>query len=270
MTGYINTGYVAAGYASAALESGSYVTAGYSTSGYSVSASVGVSDVNIGQSVAALSIASSSDYTKLIPSENASRPKFSAMVAAVAGCFADVNNSAQNIEAAFDLDTAAGAQLDSIGLWVGASRYVSTPLAGIYFAFDTVGLGFGQGSWKGPYDPTEGLQALDDDTYRMLIRARIAANHWDGTIASLLAILGMIFTDPMTITYVVDNQDMTMTIGMVGATPSAIKMALLNGGYLVPKPSGVRINYAGVTAVPYFGFDSSTFLVAGFDIGVWS
>ena len=215
-------------------------------------------------------MASSTDYTQLIPSENAAKPKFTAMVAAVTGCFADANNSAQSIEAAFDLDTAAGAQLDSIGRWVGASRYVSAPLSGIYFAFDTAGLGWDQGSWKGPYDPSEGLQGLDDATYRTLIRAKIAANHWDGTVASLLAILGVIFTDPLTTTYVVDNQDMTMTIGMVGSTPSAINMALLTGGYLVPKPSGVRIIYGGVTPGPVFGFDTSTSLIAGFDVGVWS
>lgn len=215
-------------------------------------------------------MASSNDYTQLIPSENASKPKFTAMVAAVAGCFADTTNALQSIESGFDLDAAAGAQLDSIGLWVGASRYVSTPLAGIYFAFDTASLGWDQGAWMAPSDPAEGLQRLDDETYRTLIRAKISANHWDGTISSLAAILALIFTDPLTTTYVLDNQDMTMTVGMVGATPPAIKMALLTGGYLVPKPSGVHINYAGVSPSAIFGFDASTSLIAGFDVGVWT
>jgi hypothetical protein len=32
---------------------------------------------------------------------------------------------------------------------------------------------------------TGGFTELDDDTYRTIIRAKIAANHWDGTTETL-------------------------------------------------------------------------------------
>ncbi|MGC7970039.1 DUF2612 domain-containing protein, partial [Salmonella enterica] len=68
----------------------------------------------------------------------------------------------------FDLDQAIGVQLDAVGEWVGISRNITVPLAGVYFSFDIAGLGFDQGVWKGPFDPDTGLTTLDDDTYRLL------------------------------------------------------------------------------------------------------
>jgi hypothetical protein len=87
----------------------------------------------------------------------------------------------------FDLDQAAGDQLDIIGLWVGVGRRVKTPPIGVYFSLDIVSVGFDQGVWQGPFDPSMGITLLDDDTYRLLIRAKIGANHWDGTLASTKA-----------------------------------------------------------------------------------
>lgn len=57
-------------------------------------------------------------------------------------------------------------------------------------------LGFNQGIWKRPFDPDTGLTVLDDDTYRLVIRANIGANHWDGTLESTAAILNSIFGNP--------------------------------------------------------------------------
>src|SRR6516164_6772126 len=106
-------------------------------------------------------MAASSDYTSLITSEHSSKPRFSAMVAAVAQCFADQINVMQSIPAAFDLDQAIGVQLDAVGLWAGITRQVATPLS-VYFSLDTTGLGFDQGNWQGPFDPSSGLVSLDD------------------------------------------------------------------------------------------------------------
>ena len=218
-------------------------------------------------------MASSSDYTNLIPSENASKPKFSAMVSAVTQCFADAINESQAIKASFDLDTATGAQLDAVGLWVGASRYVSTPLSGIYFALDTVGLGFDQGTWQGPYDPSEGLQTLDDETYRTFIRAKIGANHWDGTMPGYLSILSQVFAGSGSLIFASDNQDMSMDVYVAGAMPAAVLRQLLKSGYLAIKPSGVHINGFSISSVagaPLFGFDVTNSYVAGFDAGAWA
>ncbi|WP_011298562.1 DUF2612 domain-containing protein [Cupriavidus necator] len=211
------------------------------------------------------------DYTGLITSRHNQRPKFMAVVEALANPMVALQNLLGAMPDAFDLDQAVGVQLDAVGLWVGIGRRVATPLTGVYFSFDTPGVGFDQGNWKGPFDPDTGMTLLDDDTYRLVLRAKIGANHWDGTLEATAAILNSIFNGD-TYVFIQDNQDMSMTIGVAGKVPSAVFLALLEGGYIPLKPEGVRINYVIVTSVdgsPIFGFDMDNSLVAGFDTGAW-
>ncbi|UIY58263.1 DUF2612 domain-containing protein [Burkholderia cepacia] len=212
------------------------------------------------------------EYTALITSEHSDKPRFMATVEALVQPFVDQMGVLQSMPGRFDLDNAVGVQLDDVGLWVGVSRKIRTPLTGVYFSFDIAGLGFDQGTWKGPFDPDSGLTVLDDDTYRLVIRAKIGANHWDGTLEQSAAILNSIF-DADTHVFIEDHQDMSMTIGIAGKVPPATFLALLSGGYIPLKPEGVRVNYTVVTTVdgsPLFGFDMSNQLVAGFDVGAWS
>jgi len=211
------------------------------------------------------------DYTKLITSEHNQRPKFMAVVKALAQPMVYLQNLLASMPGKFDLDSAIDAQLDDVGRWVGISRNVPIPLTDVYFSFDTEGLGFDQGSWKGPFDPDTGLTRLDNDTYRLVIRAKIGANHWDGTLESSRAILDSIFGGG-TFVFIQDNQDMSMTIGIAGVIPSAVFLALLANGIIPLKPEGVRVNYTIVTTIdgsPIFGFDVENDLVAGFDVGAW-
>ena len=113
----------------------------------------------------------------------------------------------------FDLDLAVGAQLDTVGRWIGLGRRVATPISGVYFALDIEGLGMDQGVWQGPFDPDNGLTVLDDDTYRLLLRAKIGANHWDGTLETSAAILNQIFQGG-THVLIEDNGDMSVDIGV--------------------------------------------------------
>ncbi|WP_248322046.1 DUF2612 domain-containing protein [Caballeronia sp. Sq4a] len=216
-------------------------------------------------------MAAATDYTSLITSEHASKPKFSAMVAAVAQCFVDQINVTQSIPPAFDLDEAIGVQLDAVGLWVGITRQIKTPL-NVYFSLDTVGLGFDQGSWQGPFDPSTGLVSLDDATFRTLIRAQIAANSWDGTIPSAASAYANLFVGSESYIFIQDNQDMTMMVGVSGAIPSAVLRALFSGGYLQLRPEGVLARYVvpSVNNTSLFGFDVSNQYIAGFDSGSWA
>jgi RNAse (barnase) inhibitor barstar len=217
-------------------------------------------------------MAAATDYTGLLTSEHVSKPKFAAMVAAVAQCFADQINVMQSIPAAFDLDTAVGVQLDAVGLWAGITRQLKLPL-NVYFSLDTVNLGFDQGSWQGPFDPSSGLVSLDDATFRTLIRAKIAANSWDGTVPGAAAAYANLFAGSGSNIFIQDNQDMTMTVGVSGAIPSAVLRALISGGYLHLKPEGVRVNYYYVSSVnntPLFGFDVQNQYVSGLDTGSWA
>lgn len=223
-----------------------------------------------------------SDYTGLVTSEHADKPKFIATLSALAQCFVDLQNTVLAIPDGFDLDQAIGVQLDAVGLWVGVSRNVNTPLSGVYFSLDVDGLGFDQGVWKGPFDPDSGVVSLDDDTYRLLIRAKIGANHWDGTLGTSAAILNSIFGSDSTQTeqpvqlsdgsdvmmwdsstssltsvsiqpsvqvlagqtyvFIVDNGNMSIDYGISGTPPSALFLALLRGGYIPLKPEAVHIN----------------------------
>ncbi|EMC3961613.1 hypothetical protein CF344_01780 [Pseudomonas aeruginosa] len=215
-------------------------------------------------------MASLSDYLALITTEHSDKPKFMAMLAAVIGPMVDALNVSAALPADFDLDQAIGAQLDVVGLWVGIGRRVNKPLVGVYFAFDTGGVGFDQGVWKGKFDPDSGVVELDDDTYRILIRAKIGANRWDGTLSGSKAILDPVFSGA-THVFIQDNQDMSMTIGVSGEPPSAIALAILTGGYIPIKPEGVRVDYYIVTTAdaPLFGFDVTNEFISGFDQGSW-
>ncbi len=208
-------------------------------------------------------------YLARVTSEHAKRPKYLAVLSLFLQGQVDLQNTAEAALLLFDLDTATGHRLDWIGQWIGQSRYLTTPLVGVYFSLDTLSLGFDEGSWKGPFDPDTGLTALGDDAYRTLLRARILSNYWDGSIPKAYEFLQKVF--PRHVAFIQDNQDMTMYIGVIGPTPlDAVTYALLTGGYLATKPSGVRIRgyvTPSVSDTPVFGFDVQNSTIAGFDTG---
>jgi hypothetical protein len=213
------------------------------------------------------------DYTSLITSEHQSAPRFMAMVSVLAQWAVDRRARLASIPALYDIDTAVGQQLDRVGEWVGISRNLSIPLTGVYFSFDTVGLGFDQGTWQGPFDPTTGLVALPDDQYRILLYATIAANNWDGTVPGAYAAWNTVFAPLGYSILIADNQDMTMDVVLVGPTPDAVTLALFTGGYLNLRPAGVGINnyyLPTVPNIPVFGFDVENSAIAGFDVGAWA
>lgn len=182
-------------------------------------------------------MAAISDYTDLITSQHSGRPKFMAMVGLVAGAFVDTINALAIAD--FDIDTAIGAQLDRIGEWVGLSRFVPVPLA-IYFSFNIAGLGFNQGVWFGQFSPPTGLVALDDDSYRRLLYAKIGINTWDSTVLSFNAIMATALAGTGATATAIDNLDMTMTVRVSSNIPLVLK-SLFDSGVFIPKPAGVSV-----------------------------
>jgi hypothetical protein len=182
-------------------------------------------------------------YLALIPDYNAVQPNFMAVLAATMQPLVDLQSFLSGLPEQFDLDTAIGAQLDIVGIWIGKSRQLSLPISNVYFSWDTPGLGWEQGSWQGAFDPADALANLDDGTYRQVLYAKVGSNHWDGTITGIVDILTALFgSQGVTIT-VVDGQDMTMTVTVTGTINSVIFKALLTGGQIPIKPEGVTINY---------------------------
>ncbi|MEX2953459.1 DUF2612 domain-containing protein [Serratia fonticola] len=209
-------------------------------------------------------------YQRLIPSYNKHKPQFYDHISLITQPFVDIQNATIQQVTDFDLDAAIGVQLDAVGLWVGIGRTIATPIYGVYFTLDDNSLGFDAGVWRGRYD-NGGFTVLDDDTYRTIIRAKIAANHWNGTTETLSGIYQKIFPDGETNIFAVDNFDMTMSVYITGNSITPVMKAVIEMGYLDIKPSTVRIkNYTITTASgPIFGFDIQNEFISGLDTGAW-
>ena len=210
------------------------------------------------------------DYLGLITSQHRLKPKFVDTVSLCVAPFAQIQEILTGFQEDFDVDVAIGKQLDAVGEWVGVSRELKTPLTGVYFTWDgLVSEGWDSGTWKGPFDPDSGLVSLPDSDYRILIKTKIAANSWDGTIPEAYRVWETVFVDSAIL--IQDNQDMSMTVGIAGAQLSSVTQALLVGGYIPLKPMGVRVNYYAVAPVdgPLFAWDSNNDTLAGWDTGSW-
>ncbi len=108
---------------------------------------------------------------------------------------------------------------------------------------------------------------LDDETYRLLIKAKIAQNQWDGTIDSLYFIWKSLF--PTGGIVIADNQNMTATIYLSGGFSSIVQDLIVNG-YIVPRPEGVLYTYV-FAELPVFGFgEHNTSYVAAWGVGKWA
>lgn len=209
-------------------------------------------------------------YLSLITSYHRGKPKFAAMIKALVEPIVAQQAFLEHLPLDFDLDHAIGVQLDQVGEWVGRSRFVKIPIAGAWFTWGDATKGWGSGVWKAPYDTPSGITRLDDETFRTLLRAKIAANNWDGTLPSAKAALEIIFPSGQTHLIVTDNQDMSITFGVSGAIPSALFIALLSDGYLPLKPEGVQANYRITTVSgPIFGWGVDNDQIGGWGSGAW-
>lgn len=180
-------------------------------------------------------------YLALLTSQYSQSTKLNALLYVLLKKFDDVSQCLVNMDTAVDLDAANSAQLDMLGSTAGVSRVVS-------------------------FQPSGGASpVLDDSTYRLYIKAKIAQNQWDGTLPSLYPIWRQLFPSGSII--IIDNQNMTASITLVGAFTSIIQ-DLITNGYIVPRPEGVLYTYIFGT-LPYFGFGSSPGFIAGFYEGHW-
>lgn len=221
-----------------------------------------------------------SKYTELITNYHAGKPRFFAHVDLSTRPLIDASTALQGLVTAFDIDSAVGAQLDILGEWIGRTRIVSQPISGVYFSFDTDGLGWDQGIWQGPYDPDAGYTSLSDDTYRIVLKAKIAINNWNGQNDTLPPILEAALEGSGLKMQIVDNQDMTISVWVFPeediSQVSLELIAAIRQGYLTVKAAGV---WAGDIQTPsietpsvgnrFFGFDMDNEYIAGFDDGAW-
>lgn len=178
-------------------------------------------------------------YLNLLTSQYRLSPKFQQWLSLALQPIDDLTTCLTTFTANFDLDWAIGQQLDICGVLIGCSRTVA-------------------------FEPTGGgSPVLDDSTYRILLKARIAWNQWDGKIASMYPIWKSLFSSGNIIVH--DNQDMTATIILSGTFTSIIQ-DLITNGYIVPRPEGVQYTYSFGT-LPILGADENNSFIAGADLG---
>lgn len=166
------------------------------------------------------------------------------------------------------IDTATGAQLDIIGNIVGQPReFIDTALL-TYFAY----LGYPEaesygdlnnpsigGFYKGLNDPIAGNTLLNDEQYRLFIKAKIIKNSTNATPNQLLEFVNFVFGSNRN--QLIEEGDAAYTL-MIGKELSTFEKVLLNyvsysSGYpsrFVPKPIGVRVNYGTYVAGDAFAF----------------
>lgn len=181
-------------------------------------------------------------YTNLVTSQHQNKPKFMAWLTAALNPIDDGATLANNLNTYFDIDTAIGKQLDILGEVIGVGRTVN-------------------------FQPSGGVSpVLDDDTYRIVLKAKIMQNQWDGTIGQIYELWSALFGSTA---YMIlqDNQDMTLIAQIFGLS-STIQQDLISNGYIVPRPEGVTMNYLYITN-PVFSYDMETTYYKGYDEGYW-
>ena len=145
----------------------------------------------------------------------------------------------------WNVDTAQGYGLDAIGRKVGVSRTLSIPGGSTtYLGFNEASswTGFNQGGFYTGATLTTNFNLLDPD-YRTLIYAKCLGNICDGSIPKINSILLQLFPPQIGPSYVVDNQDMTMTYTFEFA-PTSVQLAIIETSGVLPNPDGVTVLYS--------------------------
>ncbi len=212
------------------------------------------------------------DYLSLMTSEYVGQPKFAATISTDVGIQVQVQQLLASMIPIFDIDTPpVGAQLDIIGQWVGVSRNVAIPISGAYFEWDSVSYlnGWDYGTWQPSGAPSQVTQ-LPDDAYLTLIKAKIASNNWDGTTNGAYAIWDSLFSTIKI--FILDRQNMSYDMAIIGGTIDTLTLALITGGYIQLRPEGVKINnyFVSIDSNPVFAWDLDTPLLQGWDLGSWA
>ena len=211
------------------------------------------------------------EYKLLITSQYQNSTKFMSWLEANLG-YLDVlfDSFYNNGTDVFDIDVAVGDQLDVLGVIIGRSRIVDFDLNYSFYLLQEGGdriLLEGSPSFLQLEDSIDShTSILQDEDYRILLKAKIVRNNWKGRVQDLYDIFSILFPDIGIV--IKDNQDMSMTIGLFGDM-SDVTRELITRGYVVPKPMGVLINYFFGT-LPVFGYDFYDSKVAGYNEGNWA
>lgn len=153
----------------------------------------------------------------------------------------DILSAAQDVRTSYDIDSAQGDALDTIGRIVVVPRSFITPTPMNPALFALL-----DGDEFGDFDANFSALTIDQDSqlsdelYRLVIKAKIIKNNSPATIESILDSMNYLLPNAQTLR-VVDGEDMSFSIEFYGPITPLERYALLNVR-LVPKPQGVRFN----------------------------
>ena len=201
------------------------------------------------------------DYRDLIIKQYWDKPKARAEIELQAGTWGRAFDWLDSFIAEFDLDTATGERLDIIGRIVGQPRLILCALARVFFGFadnpsaglfddktiDVAGSAPLKSKWERAYTAYE----LNDNQYRIFIKAKVARNTTNPDLPSITAAVLTLFDG---CGYAVDNKDMSLTLYVSPDFTEELLTAILQSD-LLPKPGGVRHTIV-IGAAPWavFGF----------------
>lgn len=168
------------------------------------------------------------------------------------------------------IETAEGVQLDIIGEIVGQPRELIDASLISFFAFQGVigAEGFGDtsnptigGNFYNFGDPTAGNVILNDEQYRLFIKAKIIRNSTAATPDQMIEFVSFLFGAPSA---VIAEGNAEFTI-LFGRPLTQFERVMLNyvstsQGFptrIIPKPAGVRINFGEYLAENFFGFQGA-------------
>ena len=170
----------------------------------------------------------------------------------------EIEAAYQAIAGSYDIDSANTDELDVLGRIVVISRAFESQVPIESFLFGNAQFGGLATQFKVGQGTTD--QELNDDVYRLLIKAKIAKNTNDATLDGIINAFDFIIeTTDITI---VDPEDMSFLI-IFDTLTDLEKLVLVNFD-IVPKPQGVRFNgYVEKASIEQFGdaqFGSSQFV----------
>lgn len=200
-----------------------------------------------------------------------SAPVFDRYLQLLIDGFKNIEEVYQNLMQLRSIDTAKGAQLDILGNIVGQDRELLAADLFDFFGMQGALNAFPMGDKEDPSlggifysygTDLGGNIQLDDDTYRLFIKAKIYKNSTSSTPEDFIEAVKLILNlDQVAIIQDGDGQA-TVLFGRP-LTPSErvyISYISYSQGYpsrLLPKTVGVRINYGEFLQNNYFGFADS-------------
>lgn len=218
-------------------------------------------------------------YRKLTTSEYRGSPKYQKMIRRMAAYGVVLDVFIGKMIDGFELDSATHDQLNILGECVGVTRNLNfnpSPLSrhsiicpppnllkldekpisdyALYKTPTPKNLDSANVICGFPPGVEEDMPSVDDEVYRMLIKAKIVRNGWKGNVLDLYEMWENLF--PGHGLQIQDLQDMSFNIILTGDF-SLFTQELISHGYIIPKPEGVRINKISILSTdgrPIFSY----------------